>query len=99
VVRVVGRRVGPGRRCRTVVHQSDHLRRGFGYGRLALPWEAAFLAGKAFLDCRRNRGTRSSTLPDFFIGAHAALAELTLLTRDPSRYRAYFPTVAIVSPS
>jgi predicted nucleic acid-binding protein len=69
------------------------------YGRLALPWEAAFLAGKTFLDYRRNRGTRSSTLPDFFIGAHAAVAELALLTRDPSRYRTYFPTIAITSPS
>ncbi len=69
------------------------------YGRLPLPWEAAFLAGKTFLDYRRNRGTRSSTLPDFFIGAHAAVAELALLTRDPSRYRTYFPTIAITSPS
>ena len=51
------------------------------FRRLALPWESAFLAGKAFLDYRRNKGTRSSTLPDFLIGAHAAVADLSLLTR------------------
>ncbi|MGI8631308.1 MAG: type II toxin-antitoxin system VapC family toxin [Solirubrobacterales bacterium] len=54
------------------------------YERLALPGEAAFLAGKAFLNDRRSPGTRTSTLPDFFIGAHAAVARLQLLTRDPS---------------
>lgn len=68
------------------------------YGRLALPWEASFLAGKAFLDYRRNNGTRSSTLPDFFIGAHAAVADLSLLTRDAPRYRTYFPTVRVTAP-
>lgn len=68
------------------------------YGRLALPWESAFLAGKAFLDYRRNKGTKSSTLPDFFIGAHAAVADLRLLTRDASRYRIYFPTVPLIAP-
>src|SRR3954452_16244192 len=68
------------------------------YGRLAMPWESAFLAGKAFLHYRRNRGSRSSTLPDFFIGAHAAVAELRLLTRDATRYRTYFPAVQLTSP-
>jgi len=68
------------------------------YGRLAVPWESAFLAGKAFLDYRRKKGTRSSTLPDFFIGAHAAVADLRLLTRDAARYRTYFPTVQLTSP-
>ncbi|HUQ62792.1 MAG TPA: type II toxin-antitoxin system VapC family toxin [Acidimicrobiales bacterium] len=68
------------------------------YGRLAVPWESAFLAGKAFLDYRRNKGSRSSTLPDFFIGAHAAVADLALLTRDAARYRTYFPTVQLRSP-
>lgn len=80
-----------------IEHLDDALPRG-GYERLALPWEAAFLAGKAFLNYRRNRGTRTSTLPDFFIGAHAAVARLQLLTRDPSRYRSYFPTVALATP-
>ena len=69
------------------------------YLRSALPWEAAFLAGKAFLEYRRHSGQRSSTLPDFFIGAHAAVAELTLLTRDAGRYRTYFPSVQLVAPN
>lgn len=68
------------------------------YGRLAVPWESAFLAGKAFVDYRRNKGTRMSTLPDFFIGAHAAVAHLRLLTRDATRYRTHFPTVELMSP-
>lgn len=68
------------------------------YGRLTMSWESAFLAGKAFLDYRRNKGTRSSTLPDFFIGAHAAVAGLRLLTRDATRYRTYFPAVELTSP-
>jgi predicted nucleic acid-binding protein len=68
------------------------------YLRAPLPWEAAFLAGKAFLDYRRHGGPRSSTLPDFFVGAHAAVDELTLLTRDASRYRTYFPTVRLAAP-
>lgn len=69
------------------------------YRRLPLPWEAAFLAGKAFVSYRRRGGTRSSTLPDFFIGAHAAVGDLTVLTRDASRYRTYFPTVQVDAPS
>lgn len=68
------------------------------YRRASLPWEAAFLAGKAFLEYRRNGGTRSSTLPDFFVGAHAAVADLGLLTRDVARYRTYFPTVRLRAP-
>lgn len=69
------------------------------FRRAPLPWAAAFLAGKAFLDYRRNQGTKSTTLPDFFIGAHAAVADLDLLTRDPSRYRTYFPTVPLIAPT
>lgn len=68
------------------------------YRRSPLPWAAAFLAGKAFLDYRRNRGTATSTLPDFFIGAHAAVGDLALLTRDSARYRTYFPSVDIIAP-
>lgn len=68
------------------------------YRRVPLPWESAFLAGKVFLDYRRNKGTRSSTLPDFFIGAHAAISELALLTRDTGRYRTYFPSVRLTAP-
>jgi predicted nucleic acid-binding protein len=68
------------------------------FTRLALPYEAGFLAGKAFLDYRRRLGARSTPLPDFYIGAHAAIENHTLLTRDASRYRTYFPTVTLISP-
>jgi hypothetical protein len=68
------------------------------FRRLHLPLDAAFLAGKAFVKYRKQGGLRTSTLPDFFIGAHAAVAGLRLLTRDDRRYRAYFPTVTFVSP-
>jgi len=68
------------------------------YRREPIPWEAAFLAGKAFLSYRQKQGTKSTTLPDFFIGAHAAVADLQLLTRDVSRFRTYFPTVRLLSP-
>ncbi len=68
------------------------------YLRLPLPYEAGFLAGKAFLRYRRSGGERRSPLPDFYIGAHAAVSELILLTRDAARYRSYFPTVRILSP-
>jgi predicted nucleic acid-binding protein len=63
-----------------------------------IPWAAAFLAGKAYLDYRARGGSRRSPLPDFFIGAHAAVAGLRLLTRDASRYRTYFPTVELIIP-
>lgn len=66
--------------------------------RLQLPWEAAFLAGKCFLRYRKEGGSRRSPLPDFFIGAHAAISGLTLLTRDAKRYRTYFPSLRIVAP-
>ncbi|MBI3491865.1 MAG: type II toxin-antitoxin system VapC family toxin [Acidobacteria bacterium] len=66
--------------------------------RVSLPWEAAFLAGKCFETYRRRGGARRSPLPDFFIGAHAAVVGMTLLTRDPRRYRTYFPKLKILSP-
>lgn len=68
------------------------------FRRQSLPWEAGFLAGKAFLAYRRRGGSRTSTLPDFYIGAHAAVAPLGLLTRDAARFRTYFPTVSVVAP-
>jgi len=67
--------------------------------RLPIPWEAAFLAGKCFLRYRRRGGRRRSTLPDFFIGAHAAVAGMPLITRDASRYRTYFPTLDVIAPA
>jgi predicted nucleic acid-binding protein len=66
--------------------------------RAPLPWEAAFLAGKCFERYRRRGGTKRSPLPDFYIGAHAAVTGMTLLTRDARRYRAYFPKLRIIAP-
>jgi predicted nucleic acid-binding protein len=68
------------------------------FARLELPYEASFLAGKAFLSYRRRGGQRSAPLADFFIGAHAAVRGLRLLTRDATRYRTYFPTVKLIAP-
>ena len=69
-----------------------------GLRRLPLPFAAAFVAGKAFLEYRRRGGARTSPLPDFYIGAHAAVSGLVLLTRDAGRYRGYFPGVALIAP-
>jgi hypothetical protein len=66
--------------------------------RRRLPWEAAFLAGRCFVKYRRRGGTRRSPMPDFYIGAHAVVERLVLLTRDPRRYRTYFPALHIVAP-
>jgi predicted nucleic acid-binding protein len=68
------------------------------YKREALPWAAAFLAAKCFEVYRRRGGVKRSPLPDFYIGAHAAVAGLTLLTRDARRYRTYFPKLRIIAP-
>ena len=64
-----------------------------------IPYEAAFLAGKAFRIYRQRGGTKRSTLPDFFIGAHASVAGYSLLTRDAARYRTYFPKLPLITPS
>ena len=63
-----------------------------------IPYEAAFLAGKVFLMYRRRGGLKRSPLPDFFIGAHAAVAGYRLLTRDPVPYRTYFPKLDVIAP-
>ncbi|HWV20611.1 MAG TPA: type II toxin-antitoxin system VapC family toxin [Devosia sp.] len=65
---------------------------------VGLPRPALFLAGKVFAQYRKAGGTRSGVLPDFFIGAHAAVSRLPLLTRDAGRYRTYFPTVELITP-
>lgn len=67
--------------------------------RCPIPYEAAFLAGKCFLKYRRRGGTRRSTLPDFFIGAHAAVTGMTLATRDLTRYETYFPKLELICPA
>ncbi len=68
------------------------------FRREVLPWEAGFLAGKCFRAYRRRAGVRRSPLPDFYIGAHAAVAGMALLTRDPARYRTHFPRLKVVAP-
>lgn len=68
------------------------------FRREPLSWDAAFLAAKAFLAYRRRGGARRAPLPDFYIGAHAAVAGYTLLTRDPRRYRSYFPRLRLIAP-
>jgi predicted nucleic acid-binding protein len=69
------------------------------FEREPIPYEAAFLAGKAYSRYRRLGGTRRSPLPDFFVGAHAAIAVYRLLTRDVGRYRSYYPTVPLIAPN
>ena len=66
--------------------------------RASIPWEAAFPAGRTFQKYRKRGGVKQSPLPDFVIGAHAAVAGMTLLTRAPRRYRTYFPKLRIVNP-
>jgi predicted nucleic acid-binding protein len=68
------------------------------FEREEIPYEAAFLAGKSFLEYRRRDGEKRSPLPDFFIGAHAAVAGHQLLTRDAARYRTYFPKLQVIAP-
>lgn len=82
----------------TQVEDLDAALPAADYRRLAVPSAASFLAGKAFVAYRRRGGTKRSPLPDFFIGAHAAVDSMRLLTRNASRYRTYFPTVGLISP-
>lgn len=70
---------------------------GHPFARLALPWDAAFVAGKAYRRYRSRGGAKRSPLPDFYIGAHAAVAGLALLTRDAKRYREYFPRLRLMA--
>lgn len=80
------------------IEELDEALPADAFRRDPLPWEAAFLAGKCFLAYRRRGGTRRSPLPDFYIGAHAAVKGLPLLTRDPKRYRTYFPHLTLLAP-
>lgn len=68
------------------------------FDRLPLPYAAGWLAAQAFAKYRRTGGAKRSPLPDFYIGAHAEASGLTLVTRDPTRYKTYFPTVALITP-
>jgi len=78
------------------IEDLDRVVRQTDLKEVAIPREALFLAGKAFLQYRRRRGGKSGVLPDFFIGAHAAVAGIPILTRDVRRYRTYFPTVELL---
>ncbi len=69
-----------------------------GFEFIDIPKEALFLAGKVFLNYRKNKGTKTNVLPDFFIGAHAAVRGLLLLTRDTRRYSTYFPKLNLITP-
>jgi predicted nucleic acid-binding protein len=69
-----------------------------GLSRESVPWEACYEAGRAHVEYRRSGGQRERTLPDFLVGAHAKVRAYTLLTRDPRRYRQYFPTLEIIAP-
>ncbi|RWA75354.1 MAG: PIN domain-containing protein [Mesorhizobium sp.] len=72
---------------------------GAGLEMTSMPRAALFLAGKVFTQYRRAGGSRTGVLPDFFIGAHAAVAQLPLLTRDVRRYRTYFPSLKLIAPT
>jgi len=79
--------------------QLEETLAGAGVRRLALPYEAAWPAAHAFAAYRKRGGKRSAPLPDFFIGAHALVEGLALLTRDPRRYRTYFPSLKLIAPA
>ena len=68
------------------------------FQKLQLPYAAGWLASQAFLKYRRSGGIKTSPLPDFYIGAHAEVEGHTIVTRDPARYRTYFPNVALIVP-
>jgi len=80
------------------IEELERVMAASGFTHLPIPREALFLAGKVFLQYRRAGGVRASPLPDFFIGAHAAVSGLPLLTRDRARYQTYFPSVELITP-
>lgn len=80
------------------IEEMDDLFPTEDFRREPIPYEAAFLAGKCHMRYRRQGGTRDRTLPDFLIGAHAAVKGYRLLTRDSARYRTYFPRLELVAP-
>jgi len=81
------------------VEELEELLPAADYEREPLPYLAGFAVGKAFLRYRRAGGDKRSPMPDFYIGAHAAVAKYRLLTRDVRRYRTYFPTIDIIAPA
>jgi len=80
------------------IEEVEEVLSSTNFRRSQLPWEAAFLAGKCFLKYRKRGGRKRSPFPDFFIGAHATIRGMTLMTRDVSRYRTYFPKLSLITP-
>lgn len=80
------------------IEQLDHMIKVTGLSLEPISRSALFLAGKAFYRYRTATGTKKSVLPDFFIGAHATVAQIPLLTRDMRRYRTYFPNLVLITP-
>ena len=81
------------------IEDLDLMLDAVGIAFLQIPRTALFLAGKAFGQYRAAGGTRTGVLPDFFVGAHALIAGAPLLTRDPRRYRTYFPDLRLIAPN
>lgn len=81
------------------IEELNELLPASDYEREPLPYAAGFTAGQAFLRYRRGGGEKRSPMPDFYIGAHAAVARYRLLTRDVRRYRTYFPALDIIAPA
>jgi predicted nucleic acid-binding protein len=81
------------------IEEVESLFEHLGFGMKAIPKEALFLAGKVFLQYRKRQGQKSNVLPDFFIGAHAAVSGFQLITRDKGRFSTYFPTVELIMPN
>lgn len=84
--------------CFKKIEELESALHAGGFELLEIPKEALFLAGKAYLSYRKSKGTKKSPLPDFYIGAQAAVLGIDLITRDKGRYRTYFPTVRIICP-
>ena len=80
------------------IEEVEALFKHLGFAMKSIPREALFLAGKAFLQYRKRKGQKGNVLPDFFIGAHAAISSFQLITRDHGRFSTYFPTVAVIMP-
>jgi len=80
------------------VEEVEQAIAGLGIKVLEMPREALFLTGKVFLKYRKNKGTKVSPLPDFFIGAHASVSKFELITRDSNKYKTYFPQVRLIHP-
>ena len=80
------------------IEEVDETLTEMGIKVLEMPREALFLAGKVFLQYRKNKGNKTSPLPDFFIGAHALTSNFQLLTRDNRKFTSYFPTLKLITP-